>query len=127
MISVKNLCKSFGDFVAVHDLTFDIRPGEVVGFLGPNGAGKSTLLRTIAGMQLPLVGQVDLLGDAVHRLSAAELAQRVSIVLTERVNTGLLTGYALVALGRNQEAERSLEEALSLADAFGDLAKRLRD
>jgi ABC-2 type transport system ATP-binding protein len=58
MISVKNLFKSFGDFVAVHDLTFDIRPGEVVGFLGPNGAGKSTTMKMLTGFLKPSSGEI---------------------------------------------------------------------
>jgi ABC-2 type transport system ATP-binding protein len=49
MISVKNLFKSFGSFKAVDDLSFDIKPGDVVGFLGPNGAGKSTTMKMLTG------------------------------------------------------------------------------
>ena len=49
MISVKNLSKSFGNFVAVNDLSFDVNPGDIVGFLGPNGAGKSTTMKMLTG------------------------------------------------------------------------------
>lgn len=49
MIHVKNLCKFYGDFQAVHDVSFDVPKGQVVGFLGPNGAGKSTTMRILAG------------------------------------------------------------------------------
>lgn len=77
-----------------------LNAGELVTLIGPNGAGKSTLLRTLAGMQAPLRGQVRLMGDDVHHLEARELAQRVSVVLTERLDVGLMSAYALVALGR---------------------------
>ncbi|MBN1285867.1 MAG: ABC transporter ATP-binding protein [Anaerolineae bacterium] len=77
-----------------------LRAGELVCLVGPNGAGKSTLMRTIAGMQPPLKGRVLLMGDDVHRLPARDLAKRLSIVLTERAHVGLLSAYALVALGR---------------------------
>jgi ABC-2 type transport system ATP-binding protein len=49
VIHVKNLCKFYGDFQAVHDVSFDVPKGQVVGFLGPNGAGKSTTMRILAG------------------------------------------------------------------------------
>ncbi len=80
------------------DLT--LAAGELVCLLGQNGAGKSTLIRTLAGMQSPLNGRVLLMGDDVRRLDARTLAQRLSIVLTERVDVGALTVYDLVALGR---------------------------
>jgi iron complex transport system ATP-binding protein len=57
-------------------------------------------MRTIAGMQPPLAGRVSLMGDDVHRLPARTLAKRLSIVLTGHANVGMLSGYALVALGR---------------------------
>ncbi|NEW69664.1 ABC transporter ATP-binding protein [Streptomyces rhizosphaericus] len=50
MIEVRGLTKRYGKVVAVDDLTFAVRPGEVTGFLGPNGAGKSTTLRMILGL-----------------------------------------------------------------------------
>lgn len=50
MIEVRGLSKRYGDVLAVDDLTFAVRPGEVTGFLGPNGAGKSTTLRMILGL-----------------------------------------------------------------------------
>ena len=45
MVEVKNLCKKYGDFVALDDLNFDVADGEVFGFVGPNGAGKTTTMR----------------------------------------------------------------------------------
>ncbi len=78
-----------------------LRNGELVCLLGPNGAGKSTLLRTVAGMQRPLHGTVFLGAANIHKLDARTLARQVSVVLTERVQVGLLTAYALVALGRH--------------------------
>ncbi|WP_310397784.1 ABC transporter ATP-binding protein [Hymenobacter sp.] len=76
-------------------------PGELVCLLGPNGAGKSTLLRTLAGLQPPLSGRLDLGGTALARLSAGERARRLSIVLTDRVDAGNLTVRELVSLGRH--------------------------
>jgi ABC-2 type transport system ATP-binding protein len=56
MIEVRGLTKRYGEVLAVHGLTFTVRPGEVTGFLGPNGAGKSTTLRMILGLDAPTSG-----------------------------------------------------------------------
>ncbi|EST18297.1 ABC transporter ATP-binding protein [Streptomyces niveus] len=56
MIEVNGLTKRYGDVLAVDDLSFTIRPGEVTGFLGPNGAGKSTTMRMILGLDAPTSG-----------------------------------------------------------------------
>ena len=74
--------------------------GELVCLLGPNGAGKSTLMRTLAGLQKPLAGEVCLKGRDLHDLTEGERARRLGLVLTERVEVGNLSAYALVALGR---------------------------
>lgn len=87
--------------VVVDGLNLSLAAGELVCLIGPNGVGKSTLMRTIAGLQPPLAGHVSLMGDDLGQLSARELAQRLSMVLTERVDAGLLPAYNLVALGRH--------------------------
>src|ERR1041385_2724515 len=58
-LSVRNVTKRFGDFSAVEDLSFDVRPGRVFGFLGPNGAGKTTTIRMIVGITAPDEGSID--------------------------------------------------------------------
>jgi len=64
-IGVEGLTKAYRDHVAIEDLTFRIRPGEVVGFLGPNGAGKSTTMRILAGYMPPTRGSVRIRGHDV--------------------------------------------------------------
>ncbi|MBN1963361.1 MAG: ABC transporter ATP-binding protein, partial [Anaerolineae bacterium] len=86
--------------VVAEGIDVALRAGELVCLIGPNGAGKTTLMRTLAGMLPPLAGRVLLLGEDVHALSPRQRARRLSIVLTERVSVGMLTAYALVALGR---------------------------
>ena len=78
-----------------------LEPGELVCLLGPNGAGKSTLLRTLAGLQPPLGGRLDLGGTPLAALSAPARARQLSVVLTDRVAAGGLTGLELVRLGRH--------------------------
>jgi ABC-2 type transport system ATP-binding protein len=67
-IEVRNLTRRFGDFVAVNDVSFDVRAGEIFGFLGSNGAGKSTTIRMLCGLLQPssgtaLVGGIDVNKD----------------------------------------------------------------
>jgi iron complex transport system ATP-binding protein len=82
-------------------LALALRPGELVCLLGPNGAGKSTLMRTLAGLQPPLAGRLDLGGMPLADLGAGDRARQLSIVLTDRVEASGLTVLELVRLGRH--------------------------
>ncbi len=62
MISIDNLTKRFGHFTAVNGLSFQVAPGEVLGFLGPNGAGKSTTMKMITGFLAPSSGNITIFG-----------------------------------------------------------------
>ena len=73
MIEVQGLTKSYGRLVAVDDLSFTVRPGEVMGLVGPNGAGKTTTLRCLSGILPPTGGAVRLGG---HDLASAPLAAK---------------------------------------------------
>lgn len=66
MIKTEHLCKRYGDLVAVDDLSFEVRPGEVLGFLGPNGAGKTTTMRMLAGFVSPTSGRASIFGHDVE-------------------------------------------------------------
>lgn len=63
MIEVSGLTKCYGDFTAIRELSFSVRPGEVLGLLGPNGAGKTTTLRCLTGIIPPTRGLI-MLGDS---------------------------------------------------------------
>jgi len=65
MIQATHLFKSFGDLQAVTDISFEVHPGEVVGFLGPNGAGKSTTMKMLAGFLAPNQGEVLINGFSI--------------------------------------------------------------
>jgi ABC-2 type transport system ATP-binding protein len=66
-ISVRNLTRRFGVFVAVNDLSFEVRAGEIFGFLGSNGAGKSTTIRMLCGLLRPTSGMATVDGIDVSR------------------------------------------------------------
>jgi ABC-2 type transport system ATP-binding protein len=65
MIEVENLTKHFGPKFAVNDISFTVKPGEVLGFLGPNGAGKSTTMRMITGFITPSSGDALVCGHSI--------------------------------------------------------------
>jgi gliding motility-associated transport system ATP-binding protein len=62
MIEVRGLTKRYRDHVAVQDISFEVKKGEIVGFLGPNGAGKSTTMRILAGYMPASEGSVRIAG-----------------------------------------------------------------
>ena len=87
--------------VVAENIGVGLQPGELVCLLGPNGAGKSTLMRTLAGMQPALNGRIYLNQQELSTLTAKEMARHLSVVLTEPINAGMLTGWDLVSLGRH--------------------------
>src|SRR6266498_1499746 len=66
-IEVQNLKKSFGDFHAVQDASFEAEAGEVLSLLGPNGAGKSTTISILSGLLAPTSGDACIMGHSVIR------------------------------------------------------------
>ena len=67
MISTHDLNKTFGDFVAVNNITFDVHQGEIFGFLGANGAGKTTAMRMLCGLSIPTSGEATIAGYDVYK------------------------------------------------------------
>jgi ABC-2 type transport system ATP-binding protein len=74
MIEARGLCKQFGSFLAVRDVTFEVPAGQVVAFLGPNGAGKTTTMRLLTGFIAPTKGTAKIAGIDVQadRIGAAQ-------------------------------------------------------
>ncbi|WP_450169689.1 ABC transporter ATP-binding protein [Streptomyces chengmaiensis] len=117
----------------LRELDLTARAGELTVLLGPNGAGKSTLLRTLCGLQPPLAGSVRIGGLDIAGQSPAALARRLAVVLTDRVDAGLLSARELVALGRHphtgftgrlSDADHTAVEWALDAVAAGHLADR---
>ncbi len=95
MIAVDGVSKSFGSFVAIEDLSFEVAAGEIVGLLGPNGAGKTTMMRILAGVFPPSRGTVHVAGyDVVKdplrtRAAVGYFPERVSAYLDMTVSSYL--------------------------------------
>jgi ABC-2 type transport system ATP-binding protein len=111
-VEVAHLSRRFGAFVAVDDVSFDVRRGEVFGFLGPNGAGKTTTIRMLIGLLLPSSGRASVLGldlatesEAIKR-RVGYMSQLFSLYndLTVDENIELFTG--LYAVPRSRRAAR---------------------
>lgn len=82
------------------NLNLELQTGKLITLIGANGIGKSTLLRTLTGIQKPLSGTVFLNGKEIQNYIPVELAQNLSLVLTEKLPPSNLTVFELVALGR---------------------------
>lgn len=100
MLILHDVTTGYGKKVIAQHLNANLRRGELVALLGPNGCGKSTLLRTMAALQPALGGTVSYEGKALTAYSQRELAQRISIVLTQRIEAEALTVEDVVKMGR---------------------------
>jgi len=115
------------------DIDIQINAGELVCLLGANGTGKSTLLRTVAGLQPSLNGEIHIGNSNLKDLRANQLAQKISVVLTDSINVDRLTVYNLVSLGRfphttwlgkqSTEDKEKIDEAVKLVK-IGHLTHR---
>ncbi|WP_066638958.1 branched-chain amino acid ABC transporter ATP-binding protein/permease [Bordetella sp. H567] len=76
VLDVDAIRKTFGGLVAVNDISFKVRAGEIMGLIGPNGAGKSTTFNLITGVLPCTRGGVSFMGERIERLSARDIARR---------------------------------------------------
>ncbi|MET0861827.1 MAG: ABC transporter ATP-binding protein [Microbacterium sp.] len=98
-LSVNRLTVGYGGAPVLHEVSFDLQPGQIVALLGANGAGKTTLLRTLAGLVNPTAGAILLDGTDLARIRTEDRARR---------------GIALVPDGQSVVAELTVDENLRL-------------
>jgi branched-chain amino acid transport system permease protein len=148
LLKVEGASKRFGGLVAVNDVSFEVRAGEVLGLIGPNGAGKSTLLNLITGTLKPTQGRIIFLADDITKLPPRRIAikgiartfqhvkLRPNMTLLDNVLLGTYartrSGFLAGALrfDRTEENAASLEalqqlRRVGLADKFAELAGNL--
>jgi len=99
-IEVAGLRKRYGSTVAVDDLTFTVRPGEVTGFVGPNGAGKSTTMRIVLGLDAADAGTA-LVGGRPYRSLKTPLTQVGALLDAEAVHPGRRAGDHLLWMAQS--------------------------
>lgn len=90
-----------GTTIVQPELNLGLESGELVCLIGPNGTGKSTLLRTLAGIQKPLKGRIDINGVDIELLSHHEKSLLIALVLTDRIDIENATVYDIVSYGRH--------------------------
>jgi branched-chain amino acid transport system ATP-binding protein len=76
MLTVEGLSKRFGGFLAVNQVSFEVRKGEILGLIGPNGSGKSTTFNLIAGTLQPTAGSIRFEGAEIAHLAAYKICRR---------------------------------------------------
>lgn len=104
-IEIKQLSTGYkskgNDRIVSSRLNATLPIGEMICLLGPNGAGKSTLLRTLAGFQPAIEGNVYVMGRAIQEYRSRELAQLISVVLTDNTGMRNMTVEEVVSMGRS--------------------------
>src|SRR5580698_5924120 len=114
---VRDLFAGYQQVPVVRELNLEVRPGEVVALLGPNGAGKTTTLETIAGLNRPISGTVELSGETISGVPAHLLARRGLALVPE--GRALFPGLTVrehlrLAVGRGRGAGRREDELLEM-------------
>jgi ABC-2 type transport system ATP-binding protein len=131
VIEVVSLTKNYGDFTAVRELSFTVRPGEIVGLVGANGAGKTTTLRAITGILRPTQGIIRVGGCDLEQQPVAAKQQFAYIPDTVHPYDLLTVTEHLhfIALAyrieRAEEKYDALLEELGLADKADQIASSL--
>ncbi len=130
VLAVKGAVKRFGGLVAVDDVSFEIRAGEIVGLIGPNGAGKSTLFNLLTRTVPMSAGRIEFLGRDVSSLSQRRLARlgmaRTFQHVKLRPQMSLLDNVALGAHGRTRSGLLAAGLRLDRAEERRILAEAMR-
>lgn len=116
VLSVQNICKSFGALKASDNISIDLYPGEIHALIGPNGAGKSTLIKQIAGGLKPDSGQVQFMGQEMSGLST-EARARLGLGRTFQISAlamdfTVLENVVLGAVGQSGRVFRFFKPAM---------------
>lgn len=133
IISVQRLHKTFGEFAAVKDISFEVQPGEMFAFLGPNGAGKTTTIKMLTTLLKPTAGTILLKGHDPVR-SSEQARRSFGIVFQDPSVDDELTAYENMhfhavlykspAADKRKARIRELLEFVDLWDRKDDLAKQ---
>jgi ABC-type spermidine/putrescine transport systems, ATPase components len=119
-IEVRNLNKSFGDFHAVQDVSFEIEKGHLIGLLGPSGGGKTSILRMLAGLETPTSGDIIFHGKRVNDLPPQE--RGIGFVFQNYALFKHMTVYDNIAFGlkvKKQSKEQIRERVSTLVELTG--------
>ncbi len=126
--SVRNLTVNYGSIVAVNNVTFLLKKGEIVGVVGPNGAGKSSLLKALSGLVKINQGEITLEGQRIENLTVYDRLKRgITICLQgRRIFTNLTVEENLLIGGYNIDSRRMLTNRLDWVYSVFPLLKDKR-
>jgi ABC-2 type transport system ATP-binding protein len=125
MIEVTGISKRYGDTLAVDDLSFEVKPGQITGFLGPNGSGKSTTMRMIMGLDNPDAGEAKINGRAYGGL-AWPLREVGALLEARAIHPGRSALNHLWALAQTNDIPRSrVDEVLEIVGLANVARKRV--
>ena len=132
-IETQDLSVGYHGKPLLKDITLKVRKGEILVLIGPNGAGKSTILKNIIREMQPLSGGIYIKGKNVKDFTSKEYAKTMSVVLTEKIKTEMMTCRDVVAMGRypytnyfgklTKEDEQIVTESLEKVSAM-DIAEK---
>jgi ABC-2 type transport system ATP-binding protein len=131
IITVKDLVKKFGSFVANDHLTFEVRKGEIFGFLGANGAGKTTAIKILCGLSYPTSGKISVAGFDIYtqrdkvKKNIGYMSQRFSLYDDLTVFENIRFYGGIYGLGKKEIAARAqaLMQRLGFEDARDKLIR----
>lgn len=99
-LTMHDLTVGYDRIPLIKNINLGVRPGEILTLIGPNGSGKSTILKTITKQLKTIGGSVFLGKESMRELTDSEISRHLSMVMTERIHTELLSGRDVVATGR---------------------------
>lgn len=126
-IETQNLTVGYDGKPLIQEIGFHVRRGQILTLIGPNGSGKSTILKTIVGQLKSIAGVIMMDGKNIRERSRNDVAKRMAIVMTERLQPELMTCRDMVSTGRypytgrlgllSEEDKAIVQEALEQVDA----------
>jgi len=127
LLEVRHVFVSFQDAPILEDVSFDVRPRQIVAMVGPNGAGKTTILKSVVGLIRPVGGKIRFAGEPVEGLSVAEVVRRGIVYVPEGMSVfpemTVLENLEVGGYLKRREIPQRLEMAFCL---FPELREKKR-
>lgn len=128
ILEVRGITKRFGGLVALKDLTFELRKGEILGIIGPNGAGKTTLFNVITSFHHPEIGKIIFKGEDITKLRPYQICKK-GLTRTFQItqpfsNLTVLENVKIGTYNHISSSREATNETLRILEAVGLIEKR---